>query len=76
MGSGTSCGLGLPEEGEVFALVPLEDLVRMKLISFRDKDRMHLRDLTSVGLVDQSWLQRFPPAIAERLKIILDDPEG
>ena len=76
MGSGTSCGLGLPEEGEGFALVPLEDLVLVKLISFRDKDRMHLRDLTSVGLVDESWLQRLPPAIAERLKIILDDPEG
>jgi hypothetical protein len=64
------------ELGEGFALVPLEDLVRMKLISFRDKDRMHLRDLLSVGLVDESWPQRFSSELASRLQIILDDPEG
>jgi len=59
-----------------FELVPLEDLLRMKLISFRDKDRMHLRDLAGVGLVDASWLTKFPAALADRLKQILDDPEG
>lgn len=64
------------EAGEGFALVPLEDLVRMKLISFRDKDRMHLRDLLSVGLIDQSWTERFPIDLASRLQVILDDPEG
>ncbi len=68
--------LGKTEKGEGFELIPLEDLVRMKLISFRDKDRMHLRDLVSVGLVEQSWPQRFPPALALRLQMILDDPEG
>ena len=47
---------GEAEPGDGFDLVPLEDLVRMKLTSFRDKDRMHLRDLASVGLVD-SWPQ-------------------
>lgn len=64
------------EQGEGFELVPLQDLVRMKLISFRDKDRMHLRDLLSVGLIDESWLLRFPDEIASRLQLILDDPEG
>jgi hypothetical protein len=64
------------ESGEGFALVPLQDLVRMKLISFRDKDRMHLRDLLSVGLIDESWTRRFPEELASRLQIILDDPEG
>ena len=59
-----------------FALVPLPDLVRMKLISFRDKDRMHLRDLLAVGLIDNSWLSRLPDALASRLQLILDDPEG
>ena len=44
--------------------------------NFRDKDRMHLRDLAGVGLVDASWLPRFPAALAERLKMILADPEG
>jgi hypothetical protein len=64
------------ESGEGFSLIPLEDLVRMKLISFRDKDRMHLRDLLSVGLIDQGWPQRFSLELSTRLQIILDDPEG
>jgi len=58
------------------ALIPLDDLVRMKLISFRDKDRMHLRDLIAVGLIDPSWLDRFPGILRSRLQTILDDPEG
>ncbi len=45
-------GLGATEPGDGFALVPLDDLVRMKLTSFRDKDRMHLRDLAAVGPVE------------------------
>ena len=64
------------ENSGSFHLVPLEDLVRMKLISFRDKDRMHLRDLIAVRLVDASWPARFPPHLARRLQTILDDPEG
>lgn len=64
------------EPCEGFELVPLQDLVRMKLISFRDKDRMHLRDLLSVGLIDSTWLDRFPGTLAARLQAILDDPEG
>lgn len=68
--------LGLTEAGDGFELVPLEDLVRMKLTSFRDKDRMHLPDLAAVGLVDESWPTRFPPRLGERLQVILDDPEG
>jgi hypothetical protein len=68
--------LEITEVGDGFALVPLEDLVRMKLTSFRDKDRMHLRDLLAVGLVDENWPHRFSTALGERLQIILDDPEG
>lgn len=68
--------LGRTEAAEGFELVPLEDLVRMKLISFRDKDRMHLRDLAAAGLVDRSWIDRFPPALDGRLQTILADPDG
>ena len=42
------------EETETFRLLSLDALVRMKLTSFRDKDRVHLRDLMDVGLVDAS----------------------
>ena len=32
-------------------LVPLADLVRMKLTSFRSKDETHLKDLDEAGLI-------------------------
>ena len=64
------------DAGDGFALVPLESLVRMKLISFRDKDRVHLRDMAAGGLLDASWVARFPSLLGDRLQAILDDPEG
>ncbi len=64
------------EETETFRLLSLDALVRMKLTSFRDKDRVHLRDLISVGLVDQSWRERVPNALQGRLQVLLDNPEG
>jgi hypothetical protein len=51
-------------------------LVRMKLTSFRDKDRTHLRDLISVGLVDKSWRVKLPDELAARLQLLLDTPDG
>jgi hypothetical protein len=51
-------------------------LVGMKLTSFRDKDRTHLRDLIEVGLVDSSWPARLPAELGARLQTILDDPDG
>jgi hypothetical protein len=63
------------EDAGGFRLVNLTELVRMKLASFRDKDRMHLRDLIDVGLVDESWCARLPPGLADRLKPLLEFPE-
>ena len=59
-----------------YAIVSLEALVRMKLNSFRDKDRMHLRDLLALGLVDATWLPRLVPEHAERLLQLIEDPDG
>jgi len=64
------------EETETFRLLSLDALVRMKLTSFHDKDRMHLRDLMGVGLVDEGWLERIPAALRARLQALLDNPEG
>lgn len=64
------------EATESFRLLTLHALVRMKLTSFRDKDRTHLRDLIDVGLVDASWLSRLPAELAARLQSLLDNPEG
>src|SRR5579864_2056726 len=44
-----------------FAVIALESLVSMKLMSNRDKDRTHLRDLIGVRLIDSSWLPKLPP---------------
>jgi len=59
-----------------FRTVPLETLVRMKLNAFRDKDRVHLRDMISLGLIDESWLERLPDAFRSRLSVLLADPDG
>jgi len=59
-----------------YSLLNLEALVRMKLTSYRDKDRTHLRDLIDVGLIDSSWLSRLPVELAPRLQQLLDTPEG
>lgn len=59
-----------------FRVISLSALVQMKLTSFRDKDRTHLRDLIGVGQIDQSWPARLPPALAARLQEILDNPNG
>ena len=54
----------------------LDALVRMKLTAFRDKDRMHLRDMIDVELVDESWCGRLPPELATRLKELIENPNG
>src|ERR1043166_7225605 len=60
------------EHTEAFSLRSLDALVRMKLTSFRDKDRMHLRDLIDVELVDRSWLNRIPASLRSRLEDLLN----
>jgi len=57
-------------------VVELESLVEMKLNSYRDKDRTHLRDMIQIGLIDATWPDRFPPQLGQRLQALLDDPEG
>jgi hypothetical protein len=73
--------LPAPDVGErrpvkTFHVLSLEALVRMKLTSNRDKDRTHVRDLIGVGLIDSCWLPKLPDVLAERLRGILDTPEG
>jgi hypothetical protein len=48
--------------------VPLLGLVQMKLLSNRDQDRVHLRDMIDVGLVDRDLLGKLPKSLAERLE--------
>lgn len=55
--------------------IPLEELVRLKLTAFRLKDRVHLQDMISIGMIDETWLERLPTELSLRLKELLDNPE-
>ena len=54
--------------GPDFPVPTLDALVRMKLTSFRLKDKIHLLDMLDVGLIDESWCDRLPPELAARLR--------
>jgi hypothetical protein len=64
------------EDVQQHRTLKLDALVRMKLTSFRDKDRMHLRDMIDVELVDESWCSRLPAELAARLQELIDSPNG
>ena len=59
------------EPGKSVVLLP--GLVRMKLMANRDRDRVHLRDLIDVGLVDRAMLSGLPAELADRLDALLKD---
>jgi hypothetical protein len=54
-------------------VVSLSGLVRMKLMANRDQDRVHLRDLIDVGLVDRSFLGQLSVELAARLDALLSE---
>lgn len=56
--------------------LPFDKLVTMKLTSYRRKDQVHLLDMISIGLLDESWLDRFSPELSARLEDLLNDPDG
>lgn len=64
------------ERAAEFQVMKLAALVEMKLMAWRDKDRMHLRDLLDLGLIDTTWPARYPTPLDERLQQLLDDPMG
>ena len=59
-----------------FRLIALPELIIIKLTSYRDKDRVHLRDMMEIGMLDESWLARVPLSLRDRLQALLDDPHG
>lgn len=54
-------------------VVSLAGLVRMKLNADRDQDRVHLRDMIEVGLIDRSSLGELPSELADRLDALLTE---
>jgi hypothetical protein len=64
-----------PDSG-AFNVIPLDALVQMKLTAYRRKDQVHLLDMISAGLIDETWPSRYPAVLGERLQALLDDPNG
>jgi hypothetical protein len=64
------------EQFERFRVVNLAALVHAELSNFKTLQRLRLRDLLDVGLIDASWLDRLPPVLATRLQEILTNPDG
>ncbi len=63
------------EFGDGIRTLPLERLARMKLNSFRLKDRVHLLDMIHVGLLDASSIAKFPQPLGERLRSLIENPD-
>ena len=54
-------------------VVSLAGLVRMKLLSYRDRDRVHLTDMIEVGLIGREMLAGLTPELAKRLGPLLSE---
>ena len=61
-------GLGPYHEIKGLRLIPLGDLVRMKLTSFRASDEAHLKDLDEAGLITPEIEAALSPVLAGRLE--------
>ena len=64
------------EQSGHFQLLTLDALLKMKLTSYRRKDQVHILDMLDIGLLDDSWCQRLPRELAERLQELIDNPDG
>jgi hypothetical protein len=51
-------------------IIPLSDLVKMKLTSFRLKDQTHLKDLDEAGLIDAEVERGLAPELLRRLEAV------
>ena len=54
-------------------VVSLPGLVRMKLIANRDQDRVHLRNMIDVGLIERPMMDGLPAELAAQLGALLTE---
>jgi hypothetical protein len=54
--------------GKEVSIIPVVDLVRMKLNSYRDKDRVHVRAMDAVGLITPGVERALPADLYSRLQ--------
>src|ERR1051325_6905647 len=65
-------GIEESEQADEYRVLNLEALVRTKLVADREKDHLHLQDMFEAGLIDESWVNRYPPELADRLRKVLE----
>ena len=56
--------------GKAVKIIPVRDLLRMKLTSFRDEDRVHVRSLDAAGLITNEVESGLTEELAGRLRIV------
>ena len=56
--------------GKEVRVIPVADLVKMKLMSNRDKDRVHIRSMDAAGLITDEVEQRLAADLSSRLQNI------
>ena len=56
-------------------VVTLAKLVEMKLTAFRDQDRVHLRDMIDVGLIDAAVIDQLSTELTTRLQELQRAPK-
>lgn len=61
---------------EGFWVLDLSALIRMKLTSLRDMDRVHVADLLRVGMIDEAVRAALPRDLIERLDAIAEAMEA
>lgn len=65
---------GIDEQGIV--VTSIASIVRMKLISFRQRDKTHLIDMDSVGLITPEIEAALPEGLRERLERVRAEERG
>lgn len=56
--------------------IDLRELLVLKLLAFRDIDRVHIRDMLHVGVLTPQVIDQVPADLRPRLDEILANPEG
>jgi hypothetical protein len=54
--------------GKDVMVIPIADLIKMKLTSFRLKDQVHVKSLDAAGLITEAVEAKLAPALRARLK--------
>lgn len=58
-----------------FLVVSLVELVRMKLIAYRLRDRVHLQDMLQLGLITPAIAAQLPDVLLQKLRETRDETE-